>query len=74
MAGNMWEWTTGHNIKVTNPKEEDPSKRAEQMFVTPRGGGFNDAGGDRPAVRANGNIVLTSYGSDVGFRVVLYVK
>ena len=62
MAGNMWEWTTGHNIKNN------------QMFVVPRGGSFNDFGTTYPVVRAHGHIALPGYDINVGFRVVLYVK
>ena len=62
MAGNMWEWTTGHNIKN------------DKMFVVPRGGGFNNYGSTPPVVRANGNYVFSNYGIFVGFRVILYVK
>ncbi len=62
MAGNMWEWTTGHNIKNGT------------MFVVPRGACFDNAGGDRPVVRANGHDVLTSYSYNAGFRVVLYIN
>ncbi len=69
MAGNMWEWTTGHNIKVT-----DTTNKTEQMFVVPRGGGFNHTGSVNPVVRAHGNNELTYYNFDGGFRVVLYVK
>ena len=63
MAGNMWEWTTGHNIKDQ-----------KQLFVVPRGGCFDDAGSGYPVVRANGFNVLTDFSGNVGFRVVLYVK
>ena len=62
MAGNMWEWTTGHNINK------------DQMFVVPRGGSFNDHGAANPVVRANGSDGFTTFHIHVGFRVVLYVK
>lgn len=64
MAGNMWEWTTGHNINQEN----------KTMFVVPRGGSFDPHGAYHPVVRANGGDVLADYGIHVGFRVVLYVK
>ncbi len=62
MAGNMWEWTTGHNIKNGI------------MFVVPRGGSFSFAGSDDPVVSAHGYDGLTSYYNRVGFRVVLYIQ
>ncbi len=62
MAGNMWEWTTGHTIKD------------EKMFVVPRGGSFSDHGTTSPVVRANGSDDLAGCAIHVGFRVVLYVK
>ena len=62
MAGNMWEWTTGHNINNN------------QMFVVPRGGSFSDYGTTYPVVRADGSDGFTYYNFSVGFRVVLYVK
>ncbi len=62
MAGNMWEWTTGHNI------------HNNQMFVVPRGGSFDGNGATLPVVRAHGFDEFTHYGINVGFRVVLYVK
>ncbi len=66
MAGNMWEWTTGHNIVTTDNNT--------QMFTVPRGGSFGNDGTDYPVVRAFGNNGLTVYNISVGFRVVLYVK
>ncbi len=66
MAGNMWEWTTGHNIKTKDD--------VDTMFVVPRGGGFNLTGGVYPVVRAGGNDELTPYYNNVGFRVVLYIN
>ena len=62
MAGNVWEWTTGHNISNN------------RMFVVPRGGSFNYNGATDPVVRASGTDVLTSYLFHVGFRVVLYIQ
>ena len=62
MAGNMWEWTTGHNINN------------DQMFVVPRGGCFDYDGATIPVVRAHGSNGLAHFNFSVGFRVVLYVK
>ncbi len=62
MAGNMWEWTTGHNI------------HDNQMFVVLRGGGFEINGATFPVVRAHGSDIITRYFIYVSFRVVLYVK
>ena len=62
MAGNVWEWTTGHNINGT------------QMFVIPRGGGFLDDGTANPVVRVYGTDEFTSYYFYIGFRVVLYIQ
>ncbi len=67
MAGNMWEWTTGHNVITTNGD-------TKQMFVVPRGGCFLDIGVDFPIVRANGDFRLYDYDLHVGFRVVLYIE
>ncbi len=74
MAGNMWEWTTGHNVikKPTTP--ENQQNPEEQMFVVPRGGSFGSTGAGNPVVRASGSVELADYSSYVGFRVVLYVK
>ena len=62
MAGNMWEWTTGHNISNG------------QMFLVLRGGSFYEDGATPPVVRAKGGDELTHCYISVGFRVVLYVK
>ena len=62
MAGNMWEWTTGHNIS------------GDKMYVVPRGGSFKYEGTDRSVVRAGGNDGLTTTHFTTGFRVVLYIK
>ena len=62
MAGNMFEWTTGHN--VTNG----------QMFVVPRGGSFHSNGAGCPVVRSQGTNTLASFCIDIGFRVVLYIQ
>ena len=66
MAGNVWEWTTGHNIK-----EKD---EVDTMFIVSRGGCFNDAGDSVPVVRAHGDSEPTFYRGHVGFRVVLYIR
>ena len=64
MAGNMWEWTTGHNINSSENK----------MFVVPRGGGYAESGLDTPVVQANGYNSVSHYNLEVGFRVVLYIS
>ncbi len=66
MAGNMWEWTTGHNIVTTDNNT--------QMFVVPRGGSFHAHGTDSPVVRARGDDALTVCDFRDGFRVVLYIE
>ncbi len=66
MAGNMWEWTTGHNVVTTNSNT--------QMFVVARGGSFNLNGKDYPVVRANSGYEFTVCNIQVGFRVVLYIE
>ena len=50
------------------------SGNQNQMFVVPRGGGFNEHGTGHSVVCANGQDVFTAYNINVGFRVVLYVK
>ncbi len=66
MAGNVWEWTTGHNINTTDD--------TTQMYVVVRGGCFSRTGSEYPVIRAHGdNKVDFSYGN-AGFRVVLYIK
>ncbi len=65
-AGNMWEWTTGHNVKTTG--------ETKQMYVVARGGCFYNPGSRNPIACASGLEVLTSYKAHIGFRVVLYVK
>ncbi len=69
MAGNMWEWTTGHNVVTT-------SEGIKQMFIVMRGGSFIRSGDLYPVVRANGDDGLTHCFSavNVGFRVVLYIE
>lgn len=62
MAGNMWEFTSSHNI------EDD------EMFGVIRGGGYSAMGDTQPVTRANnGTHPATNASVDVGFRVVLYV-
>ena len=61
MAGNMWERTTGHNMKDG------------EIFVVPRGGSFKDDGNVYPIVRANGQDGFQGISFQVGFRVVLYI-
>ncbi len=65
MAGNMWEWTTGHNIKR---KDE-----VDTMFVVGRGGGFHGSGGDAVAC-VHGVDRVNVYNDNACFRVVLYIK
>ncbi len=63
MAGNVWEWTTAHNIKDST------------MYVILRGGSFKYAGNECPVVHAEGDDTLKSaYSMITGFRVVLYMK
>ena len=62
MAGNMWEWTTGHNIK------------SEKMYVVPRGGSFHYTGDSNPVVQACGGDECINYHGSVGFRTILYIK
>ena len=62
MAGNVWEWTTGHNITDG------------QLFVVPRGGWSGDSGSISPVVRAHGDTAIAGYHFHLGFRVVLYIK
>ncbi len=58
----MYEWTTGHNIS------------GDQMYVVPRGGGYDNYGTLWPAECAHGQNTLTVCFFALGFRVVLYVK
>ena len=62
MAGNMWEWTTSHNINN------------DELYVVPRGGSFNINGTTNSVVRAVGHSALTYYCLTVRFRVVLYIQ
>ena len=62
MAGNLWEWTTSHNINNN------------QMYVVPRGGGFDNYGTNTPFVQANGCDDLTTCILNLGFRIVLYIS
>ena len=68
LAGNLWEWTTGHNII------ELANNTSKEMFVVPRGGGFAHDGMVSPVVTANGHDSSSKACIDVSFRVVLYVK
>ena len=72
MAGNVWEFTTGHNVTMqTNSAGEDTTK---QMFCNVRGGSFHNVGSHDPIVKADGSSSLTSRLIIDGFRVVLYIK
>ena len=62
MAGNVFEWTTDHNILN------------DQFFVTCRGGSFTDGGTSSTVVVASGSDNFTRYGFHIGFRVVLYIN
>ncbi len=62
MAGNVWEWTTSHNIN------------GDTMYVNPRGGSFKYNGEDASVVHATGNDLIENNSVHVGFRVVLYIK
>ncbi len=66
MAGNVWECTIEHNTKNKN--------ESKQMFIVTRGGAFNGEGATIPLVKANGFARLDECFSDLGFRVVLYIK
>ena len=60
MAGNAWEWTTGHYSK------------GENFNVILRGGAY-DFGGGKSIARAHGDGVLTTSLFSIGFRVILYI-
>ena len=62
MAGNMCEWTTGHNINNDN------------MFTVPRGGSFYWFPSQGPVVVAFGWDDFSYFSFDVSFRVVLYIQ
>ena len=63
MAGNIWEWTTSHNISSD-----------DQMYMVLRGGCFLWNGTTESIVRANGDVYPQYYSYDIGFRVVLYIQ
>ncbi len=67
MAGNMWEWTTEHNVVTTD-------ENTKKMFVVLRGGSFSELGSDHSVVRADGGCELITCNWCVGFRVVLYIE
>ena len=66
MAGNMFEYTTGHNIKIINNKN--------RIRTVSRGGGFKYAGDTYPIAFANGSGAISAGDVVCGFRVVLYIK
>ena len=63
MAGNMWDWTSSHNIANDG-----------QMHLVIRGGSFMDTHRPGSVALAAGDAILTYTGPHVGFRVVLYIQ
>ena len=62
MAGNMWEWTTEHNIDNGH------------IYVVIRGGSFADDGATNYVALAYGWDESENFTFNDGFRVVLYIQ
>ena len=72
LGGNMYEWTTERGSHKENKDNETTYDK--KTHAVHRGGSFGNYGDDFPVSVRNGDYPLDFTISNVGFRVVLYVK
>ena len=74
MAGNMYEWTTEVGNHSTSDTMVAQDKVATAKYGVLRGGSFLHNGGDATVAHRGGSNGSGGSYTDVGFRVVLYLR